>query len=138
MEGWATYVESYAYSYASGNPSLTRLLWLNRSINLCLYSLLDIGIHHDGWTMAETYAFLKQFGISDTATVSKIYEYIIETPANYLKYYYGYLNFLDIREAVRQKEGDHFSLKKFHEQVLELGPMPFDILRQQLGVSASQ
>ena len=138
VEGWATYVESYAYSYASGNPSLTRLLWLNRSINLCLYSLLDIGIHHDGWTMAETYAFLKQFGISDTATVSKIYEYIIETPANYLKYYYGYLNFLDIREAVRQKEGDHFSLKKFHEQVLELGPMPFDILRQQLGVSASQ
>ena len=138
VEGWATYVESYAYSYASGNPSLTRLLWLNRSINLCLSSLLDIGIHHDGWTMAETYAFLKQFGISDTATVSKIYEYIIETPANYLKYYYGYLNFLDIREAVRQKEGDHFSLKKFHEQVLELGPMPFDILRQQLGVSASQ
>ena len=61
VEGWATYVESYAYSYASGNPSLTRLLWLNRSINLCLYSLLDIGIHHDGWTMAETYALLKQF-----------------------------------------------------------------------------
>ena len=45
IEGWATYVESYAYGYADADPDLTRLLWLNRSVNLNLYCVLDIGIH---------------------------------------------------------------------------------------------
>ena len=132
VEGWATYIESYAYSYADGNASLNRLLWLNRSVNLCLYSLMDIGIHYDGWTLTDASVFLHQFGISDTNTIAGIYQYILETPANYLKYYYGYLNFLDLRETCRQQAGDHFSLKKFHEQLLDLGPMPFSLLKEQL------
>ena len=136
VEGWATYVESFAYSYAEGNDALLRLLWLNRSVNLCLYSLMDIGIHYDGWTLADTLLFLNQFGITDTADAANIYEYIIETPANYLKYYYGYLNFLDIREAVKTSEGERFSMKKFHQRVLELGPMPFDLLKEKLGVQS--
>ena len=136
VEGWATYVESFAYSYAEGNDALLRLLWLNRSVNLCLYSLMDIGIHYDGWTLADTLLFLNQFGITDTAAAANIYEYIIETPANYLKYYYGYLNFLDIREAVKTSEGKRFSMKKFHQRVLELGPMPFDLLKEKLGVQS--
>ena len=49
-EGWATYVEPFAYEYAadyildSSAFDLARLAWLNRSINLCMYSLLDIEI----------------------------------------------------------------------------------------------
>lgn len=52
-EGWATYIEPFAYQYAAGyikDPSATelaRISWLNRSINLCMYSLLDkIGRAH--------------------------------------------------------------------------------------------
>lgn len=134
-EGWATYIESYAFSYADDNPLLGRLLWLNRSVNLCLYSLLDVGIHWDGWTRDDTAAFLEPFGIADTDTVSEIFQYITETPANYLKYYYGYLSFLDIRQAVKEREGDSFDLKEFHRQLLELGPMPFYILEEELGLA---
>ena len=134
VEGWATYIESYAYSYAEEAPSLARLLWLNRSLNLCLYSLMDVGIHYDGWSLEDTSDFLSQFGITDAGTASDIYQYIIETPANYLKYYYGYLSFLDIRESVKMREGDSFDLKNFHRRLLELGPMPFYILEEELGL----
>lgn len=134
VEGWATYIESYAYSYAEEAPSLARLLWLNRSLNLCLYSLMDVGIHYDGWSLEDTSDFLSQFGITDAGTASDIYQYIIETPANYLKYYYGYLSFLDIRESVKMREGDSFDLKDFHRRLLELGPMPFYILEEELGL----
>ena len=52
IEGWATYIESYGYQYASNylddndGSDYVCLTWLNRSINLCIYSLLDIGIHY--------------------------------------------------------------------------------------------
>ena len=134
VEGWATYVESYAYSWAGGNASLNRLLWLNRSINLCIYSLMDIGIHYDGWSAEEAASFLGQFGVSDMSVVSEIYEYIVETPANYLKYYYGYLNILDIRTDMEAMKGTDFSPKEFHRELLELGPLPFSLLREELGL----
>lgn len=136
IEGWATYVESYAYGYANADPKLTRLLWLNRSVNLNLYSLLDIGIHYHGWDLNQTAKYLKIFGIQDEAAVQEIYQYIIETPANYLRYYVGYLGFFDLRDAARQKEGESFDLKRFHEEVLKIGPVPFPILQKYLGLSS--
>lgn len=136
IEGWATYVESYAYRYASGYTGLSaeacRLLWLNRSMNLCIYSLMDVGIHYHGWTQDQTTSFLGQFGISDPDTVAEVFQYIVETPSNYLKYYYGYLNFLDLRDACRKQEGEAFDLRAFHQRLLELGPMPFSLLRAEL------
>ncbi len=136
IEGWATYVESYAYEYAvRSNPEQTdsaRLMWLNRSINLCLYSLMDIGIHYHGWNQAQTEHFLSAFGITDTALADEIFQYIVETPANYLKYYVGYLNFEDLKQEMQQKEQEDFSLKEFHEKLLEIGPAPFSVVRKYL------
>ena len=136
VEGWATYIESYAFSYADIDPALSRLLWLNRSINLCLYSLMDLGIHYNGWTAEDTAAFLAQAGMADASAAREIHQYIIETPANYLKYYYGYLHFLDLREAVKAREGDSFDLKAFHRELLELGPMPFYLLEEEMGAAS--
>lgn len=130
VEGWATYVESYAYQYACENPAAGRLQWLNRSMSLALYSLLDLGIHDEGWTLDAAANMLSRFGVSDATAVSDIYDYIVETPANYLKYYYGYLNFLDLRDQAQEKEGSRFSLKEFHREVLELGPMPFSLIQK--------
>ena len=53
VEGWATYVESYACRYAARNldantQALCRLWYLNRSVHLTLCSLLDLGIHSQG------------------------------------------------------------------------------------------
>ena len=126
-EGWATYVEPFAYQYAADyiqDPSATelaRISWLNRSINLCMYSLLDIEIHYNGWTQAEAASFLKAFGIKDSTVVSVIYQYILETPGNYLKYYWGYLSLLDLRTSEQNRLGQDFDLKKFHSQVLKIG-----------------
>lgn len=136
IEGWATYIESYAFSYSDGSNEETRLLWLNRSINLCLYSLLDIGIHYYGWTPTDTLRFLSSFGISDRDTINRIYQYILETPSNYLKYYLGYLNFLDLKNY-EQKNNPDFNLKAFHKEVLEIGPLPFEILKEELRDTAA-
>lgn len=136
VEGWATYTESYAYGYAgelsdaADAPEIARLSWLNRSINLCIYSLLDIGIHYRGWNEAQTADFLKAFGIREESAVKNIFQYIVETPANYLKYYWGYLNFLDLKTSCEQTLGEDFNLREFHRKVLEIGPVPFPVLEK--------
>lgn len=135
-EGWATYVEPFAYEYAadyildSSASDLARLAWLNRSINLCMYSLLDIEIHYNGWSQAESASFLKAFGIEDSTVISEIYQYILETPGNYLKYYWGYLSLLDLRTAEQKRLGQDFDIKDFHRRVLKIGGVQFPVLKK--------
>ncbi len=132
VEGWATYVESLAYSYADVDPDYARICWLNRSLNLCILCLMDTGIHYDGWDSGTCQQFLSGFGITDTAIQQEICQTIIETPANYLKYYMGYLHFQDLKTASMEEAGDGFSLKAFHAKVLSIGPCPFPILEKWL------
>lgn len=135
-EGWATYVEPFAYEYAadyildSSASDLARLSWLNRSINLCMYSLLDIEIHYNGWNQAEAASFLKAFGIENSTVISEIYQYILETPGNYLKYYWGYLSLLDLRTTEQKRLGQDFDMKDFHRRVLKIGGMQFPVLEK--------
>lgn len=136
VEGWATYVETFAYRYAAdflddeAAADVTHLAWLNRSMNLCIYSLLDVGIHYRGWSQAQAAEFLSHFGIRNASAAAEVYRYIVETPGNYLKYYLGYLNFLDLQEEQKELLGDAFKLKDFHEKILEIGPVQFPVLEK--------
>lgn len=134
VEGWATYVEMYSYSMADTDQNAAALYRLNRSIMLGISSLMDIAIHYYGYSRSDAAAYLIQLGFSDTTQCDALYDAILESPANYLKYYGGYLGFLDLRAAYAQKQQDQFSLKDFHEKVLETGPAPFSVLEKQLGV----
>lgn len=142
VEGWATYVESYGYQYAASllndksAVDIAALMWKNRSINLCIYSLLDTGIHYQGWNQTAASKFLNAFGIQDDKIIAEIYQYIVETPGNYLKYYLGYLNFLDLRSSQQKKLGSSFNLKEFHREVLEIGPVQFPVLADYMSSDA--
>lgn len=128
IEGWATYVEMMSFSYADVPEMTAELYRLNRSLTLGISSLLDIFIHYYGYDKEQTAAFLAPFGFSGEEIVDSFYNLILEAPANYLKYYLGYLCFEDLQKAARKKEGDRFSLQQFHQKILETGPCPFPIL----------
>ena len=134
VEGWATYVESYGSRYAPADSDLTRLLWLNRSVNLCIYSLLDVGIHYYGWTIDNAAQYLKPFGIADSSLVQDIFQSVVEAPANYLRYYLGALNFTQLCQEMQAKEGALFDIQEFHKKLLEIGPVQFPVLRKHLGL----
>lgn len=130
VEGWATYAESFAYTYYQPDSTDGQLAWLNRSLNLCMMSLLDTVIHYNGWNQERCAIFLSQLGITDNTIQKEIYQVIVEDPANYLKYYLGYLQFLDLQQEVRELSGDAFHLHSFHQKVLSAGPCQFPILKQ--------
>ena len=130
VEGWATYAESFAYTYYQPDSTDGQLAWLNRSLNLCMMSFLDTVIHYNSWNQERCATFLSQLGITDNTIQKEIYQVIVEDPANYLKYYLGYLQFLDLQQEVRELAGDAFHLHSFHQKVLSAGPCQFPILKQ--------
>ena len=132
VEGWATYAEMCSYYLTPLPEQQAAVLQKNSSLILGLYALADIGIHYDGWDLMDTVAFYSNYGITDTETVREIYELIIGSPANYLKYYVGYVEFLELKKEWAEASDGSFSQKEFHQAVLDVGPAPFEIVEKYL------
>ena len=130
VEGWATYAEMGSYYLTPLSKEQAVLLQKNSSIILGLYALADMGIHYEGWSRMDTVAFFSNYGITDSETIERIYELIIGSPGNYLKYYIGYVEFLELKKDWAEEKGTGFSQKEFHEAVLKVGPAPFDIVEK--------
>lgn len=130
VEGWATYAEMCSYYLTPLDKTHATLAQKNSSFILGLYATADIGIHYDNWNFSDTISYFSKYGIKDEKTITEIYELIVSDPANYLKYYIGYVEFLELKkEAIAKKKND-FSQKEFHKAVLDVGPAPFDIVRK--------
>ncbi len=130
VEGWATYSEMMSYYYAPVSKEQATLMQKNTSVILGLYALADMGIHYEGWTLLDAVSFFRSYGITDTDTIEKIYDLIIADPANYLKYYIGYVEFLEMKKEALEAWEDDFSQEKFHKAVLDVGPAPFELVRK--------
>lgn len=141
QEGWALYVEFLAYDYAgvlmqaNGSPEAAMYIQAekyNRSLLLCLYSLLDLMIHYDGADCEQIATVLANFGISDPSTAQAIYTYIAEEPANYPKYYVSYLEILELQKKARSLWGADYTDLRFHTFFLNMGPSDFTSLAEAL------
>lgn len=132
VEGWATYVEMLSYHYAGLETPVADLLSFNQSALLSLYATTDLGIHYDGWSFSDVLAFWADYGITDQNSLRSVYELIVEEPAHYLKYYVGYLEFLELKEEAKKRYGDAYSDVAFHRAILAIGPAPFSIVEKYL------
>lgn len=131
-EGWATYAEMCSYSLSPLNSTVASLLQKNSSLLLGVYSACDIGIHYHGWDYKKASEFLSKYKIEDAELVREIYDLIIDDPGNYLKYYIGYVEFLELKKEAIQIYQDDFSQTEFHKKILEIGPAPFSVVRKYL------
>ena len=132
IEGWATYVEMLSYQYATLPSDAAQWMAYNQSALLSLYASTDIGIHYEGWDLADTIKFWKSYGISDVETIQELYQYIISEPANYLKYYVGYLEFLELQNTAKEMFQTDYRDVDFHRALLTIGPAPFDLIEKYL------
>lgn len=142
VEGWALYTEFLSYSYAADLLCETtgkedyRLLYdiyaTERKSSLALLSLLDIGIHYYKMDFDRTKELLAAHGITSEESAREIYEYIIEEPCNYPKYYWGYQEILSLKESARKQMGTYYSDYAFHQFFLECGPSDYTTLAHTL------
>ena len=141
IEGYALYAEALSYDYALSlceNASIDNAKLLCNALKyewqmqLSLYCLLDIAIHYDGATYEQFKAILNKFGIEDDTNVNTIYQYLLEEPTTYLKYYLGYLEIKTLKQLAKNLWGDNFTTLKFHTFLLTTGPCNFERLTQKL------
>jgi uncharacterized protein (DUF885 family) len=152
-EGWAVYAELDSYDYAitlasAEHPEAApyyQAYRLDRQIQLGFYSLLDIAIHYDGMSFDEVKELFASLGSYDEASVLSAYEYIAEEPANYLKYYLGYLEIMELKKQAADLwyENDQTVLaceffnnsdfcRRFSRFLLENGPADYTNLAKRL------
>ena len=125
----------YRFLGEKESPSLAQYIQIekhSRNLQLCLYSLLDIMIHYENTPYNQVHKTLASFGITSPSSTAAIYEYIVEEPTNYLKYYLGYLEILDLQEQARELWKDAYTDYDFHKFLLDYGPADFAILQEQL------
>lgn len=129
-EGWAVYAEIQSYRYLYDDQNLAAAQGCNMSYSLALYSLCDIGVNYEGWSFDDLKSFLSNYNITDDSACRSMFQAVIEDPANYLKYYVGYLEIMKIKKSVMEKTGAEFNLKRFHNAFLSIGPTDFDVVEK--------
>ena len=152
VEGWAMYVELASYDRAielaeEEHPEAAayyQVCRLDRQFRLGLYSLLDIAIHYDNASFEDVQRLCYGLGITDNAGLSALYQYIAEEPCNYLKYYLGYLEILELKKqaAVLWSDTDPVTatydntdfLYRFHTFLLQNGPADYRTLAKRLAL----
>lgn len=129
-EGWATYVEQLSYTLDNGlDPDLAQLLAANASASLGLHACLDIYVNYMGWDKEKVKTYLENFYSDPGSVADDIFYAMVENPGNYLSYYVGYLEFLNMRKMAEAQLGDRFDAKEFHTFLLDMGNAPFDVIQ---------
>lgn len=131
LEGWASYVEGQIYNYCGiEDENLVLALQLNYAYNLLMNASFDIAVNYNGMSLTDFTAMLQEAMGVDAETCKEAYQGFVEDPGVYLPYAVGFLEFMELRETAEETLGADFNLKAFHETVLEVGPVPFPMLKE--------
>lgn len=129
-EGWATYIEDKACDYTQ-NAGICHLNSITNQLTYLYVLKLDKMIHYDGMKREEVYRYMKEnFGITDENDLKAQYEQLLENPAVFTNYYVGCFKLLDLKEKAKATWGDQYSDYRFHKLILDLGPLPMDVLEK--------
>ncbi|HAF41883.1 MAG TPA: DUF885 domain-containing protein [Sphingobium sp.] len=129
-EGWALYSEQLADEMGmfEGDP-LGRVGYLQSLLFRATRLVVDSGMHAKRWSREKATDYLiATTGIARGRSQGEIDRYTV-WPGQACSYKIGHTVWNDLREEVKKKQGAAFDLKQFHE-VLTLGAMPLDILKQ--------
>jgi len=76
--------------------------------------------------------YFHRYTAMDEPNIQTEVDRYIAWPAQALAYKLGQLEILKLREDARQKLGDKFDLRAFHDEVIGSGPLPLDVLDTQV------
>lgn len=134
QEGWAVYVQYYCNKYLSQqvNSDILELMKYNNIYSYYAMILCDIGIHYEGWDLNEFKDNLSDLGfaISDNDSLELQYNQLKDNPTIFIPYYYGYLQFSNLKTTAKKELGNKFDDVKFHEALLKSGCAPFTIVEK--------
>jgi uncharacterized protein (DUF885 family) len=128
VEGWGLYAEKVAGEMGIYRDAYERFGQLSMEMWRACRLVADTGIHWRGWSRAQAEAcFLENTALSPLNVKVEVDRYI-SWPGQALAYKVGELTFLRLRARARERLGERFDIRRFHDAVLLAGPLPMDLL----------
>ena len=128
IEGWALYAEQLGKDVGFYQDPVSDYGRLSSELFRAVRLVVDTGIHAKGWSRDQVVDFFRKSGAVDEPTLQSETDRYISWPAQALSYKLGQLKFRELRERAQKELGSKFDLRKFHDEMLDGGTLPLDML----------
>jgi uncharacterized protein (DUF885 family) len=128
IEGWALYTEQLGKDVGFYQDPVSDYGRLSSELFRAVRLVVDTGIHAKGWTRDQVVDFFRKSGAVDEPTLQAETDRYIAWPAQALAYKLGQLKFRELRERARKELGAQFDIRAFHDEMLNGGVLPLDLL----------
>ena len=127
-EGWALYAEQLGKEVGFYQDPASDFGRLSSELFRAVRLVVDTGIHSKGWTRDQVVEFMRKSGAVDEPTIQSETDRYIAWPAQALSYKVGQLKFRELRSRAQNELGTRFDIRKFHDEMLDGGTLPLDLL----------
>lgn len=127
-EGWGLYAEALAAEMGGyDGDDFAKIGWLQQKLTRAVRVVVDTGLNAKRWTPERATAYqLERMGREEGL------RRFLNWPGQGIAYYWGYLEFVRLREKAQSELGPKFDVRRFHTVVLKDGPAPFSVLERQV------
>src|SRR5438270_115464 len=130
-EGWALYAEELGKEIGFYKDPVSDYGRLNSELFRAVRLVVDTGIHDKNWSRQQVIDYMHANDVNDTVAQSETDRYIA-WPAQALAYKMGQLTIRKLREEAKSQLGAKFDIKAFHDEILNGGAMPLDLLQDRV------
>jgi len=127
-EGWGLYAERLGKDVGFYQDPYSDYGRLEGDIWRAIRLVVDTGVHSQKWTRDQMVQFFHDHSGIDETNVQAETDRYIAWPSQALAYKVGQLKILELRDRAKKALGDKFDIRAFHDQVLDSGALPLDVL----------
>ena len=128
IEGWALYAEELGKEVGFYQDPVSDYGRLSSELFRAVRLVVDTGIHSKGWSREQVVDFFRKSGAIDEPSIQSETDRYIAWPAQALSYKLGQLKIRELRERARKELGPKFDVRAFHDEMLDGGTLPLDLL----------
>jgi uncharacterized protein (DUF885 family) len=130
-EGWALYAEELGKEIGFYQNPVSDYGRLNSELFRAVRLVVDTGIHDKNWSRQQVIDFMHANDLNDALAQTEADRYIA-WPGQALAYKMGQLTIRKLRDKAKAELGPKFDIKAFHDEILNGGSMPLDLLQERV------
>jgi uncharacterized protein (DUF885 family) len=127
-EGWALYSERLGKEIGFYQDPYSDYGRLEADIWRAIRLVVDTGVHSQHWTRQQMVDYFHDHTAMDDTNIQAEVDRYIAWPGQALGYKMGQLKILELRDRAKTALGPKFDIKAFHDEVLDSGALPMDVL----------
>lgn len=137
IEGWGLYSEYLPKEFGAYQDPYSDFGRLAMELWRACRLVVDTGIHSKRWTREEGIAYYTDNTPNAVSDGVKMVERHIVMPSQATAYKIGMLKILELRAGAKEKLGDKFDIREYHDEILKYGPLPLNVVEAKVNAWVS-